>query len=376
MTTFLPFTVFFVLIGSFASSATFSQAGSVIRTRREAVCGDEEYLINNICCLNCPAGTHVKSHCTTAHGKGQCEQCDHTTFTEHASNFEKCIPCAQCRSDQEIVRPCSPTQNTECRCKEGRFCAPEEACEVCKKCSRCEEDDKVVRNCTATSNTECKKTPPQSDPPSKHVLYVSLVIFFIGSAVVIGGVCMYLYKKSPRSADTQENLEKDQPTSSHPTQSVRCPSLHFFQSAVRSPQPAVVVDECQRLCESISSSASNSQQNLTMVHQAEEPFPKVTPVNGVQSLRKCFPYFEDVDCDYHNKFFRQLCMDDNVIKSTINRTYDDRIHDLLNIWLEREGKEACLNELLSALLECGQKQTAEMIKKKALEEGHYILENK
>ncbi|XP_061842018.1 tumor necrosis factor receptor superfamily member 10B-like isoform X2 [Nerophis lumbriciformis] len=376
MTTFLPFTVFFVLICSFASSATFSQAGSVIRTRLEAVCGDEEYLSNNICCLKCPAGTHVKSHCTTAHEKGQCEQCDHKTFTEHANDLEKCITCPPCRSDQEIMRPCSPTQNIECRCKEGTFCAPEEACEVCKKCSRCEEDDKVVRNCTATSNTECKKTPLQSDPPSKHVLYVILATIAVGPALVFGGVCMYLYKKSPRSADTLENLEKDRPTSSHPNQNVRCPSLHFFQSAVRSPQPAVVVDECQHLCESITSSASNSQQNLTMVHKADEPFPKVMPVNGVQSLLKCFPYFEDVDCDYHSKFFRHLCMNDNVIKSKIHLPYDDRIHELLNIWLEREGKEASLNELLSALLECDQKQTAEMIKKKALEEGHYILENK
>ncbi|XP_061842020.1 tumor necrosis factor receptor superfamily member 10B-like isoform X4 [Nerophis lumbriciformis] len=340
MTTFLPFTVFFVLICSFASSATFSQAGSVIRTRLEAVCGDEEYLSNNICCLKCPAGTHVKSHCTTAHEKGQCEQCDHKTFTEHANDLEKCITCPPCRSDQEIMRPCSPTQNIECRCKEGTFCAPEEACEVCKKCSRCEEDDKVVRNCTATSNTECKKTPLQSDPPSKHVLYVILATIAVGPALVFGGVCMYLYKKSPRSADTLENLEKDRPTSSHPNQNVRCPSLHFFQSA------------------------------------ADEPFPKVMPVNGVQSLLKCFPYFEDVDCDYHSKFFRHLCMNDNVIKSKIHLPYDDRIHELLNIWLEREGKEASLNELLSALLECDQKQTAEMIKKKALEEGHYILENK
>ncbi|XP_061762940.1 hematopoietic death receptor isoform X2 [Nerophis ophidion] len=342
MTTFLPFTVFFVLIGSFSSFATFSQAGSVIRKRLDAVCGDEEYLSNNICCLNCPAGSYVKSDCITAHTRGQCEECDHETFTEHASSLKKCISCVQCRSDQEIVRPCSPTQNTECQCKEGTFCAPEEACEVCKKCSRCKEDEKVARNCTATSNTECKKIPPQSEPPSKHVLYVTLAIIAVGSALVFGGICMY--KKSSRSAGTQQNLEKDlqnvQPTSSHPNQSVRCPSLYFFQSA------------------------------------DEQPFSKVMPVNGVQSLRECFQYFEDVDCDYHKKFFRQLCMNDNVIKSKIHLPYDDRIHELLNIWLEREGKEASLNELLSALLECDQKQTAEMIKKKALEEGHYILENK
>ncbi|XP_061762941.1 hematopoietic death receptor isoform X3 [Nerophis ophidion] len=317
MTTFLPFTVFFVLIGSFSSFATFSQAGSVIRKRLDAVCGDEEYLSNNICCLNCPAGSYVKSDCITAHTRGQCEECDHETFTEHASSLKKCISCVQCRSDQEIVRPCSPTQNTECQCKEGTFCAPEEACEVCKKCSRCKEDEKVARNCTATSNTECKKIPPQSEPPSKHVLYVTLAIIAVGSALVFGGICMY--KKSSRSAGTQQNLEKD-------------------------------LDE--------------------------QPFSKVMPVNGVQSLRECFQYFEDVDCDYHKKFFRQLCMNDNVIKSKIHLPYDDRIHELLNIWLEREGKEASLNELLSALLECDQKQTAEMIKKKALEEGHYILENK
>ncbi|XP_054630630.1 hematopoietic death receptor isoform X4 [Dunckerocampus dactyliophorus] len=338
----------YVLIGLFASVATFPRASSDLRdtrTRREVVCRDEEYLNNNICCLKCPAGTRVKSHCTTPREKGRCEECAAETYAEHANDFKQCIKCTTCHSDQEIVRPCSHTQDTECQCIEGRFCAPEQACEVCKKCSRCGKDEKVVRNCTATSNTECKKIQLQPDSASDS----------LGNGVKVENV--------------QERKNEQ-------TQSVRCPNLILSQPLVRIQNPAAMEDEYQGLCESVSSSASNSQQNLTVLPKMreEEPFPKLIPVNGVESLRMCFQYFEEVDSDYHRKFFRQLGVNDNVIKSKDQLLYDDRIHELLNIWLEKEGKEASLNDLLDALLECNQKRTAELIKGKALEDGHYISE--
>ncbi|XP_054630633.1 hematopoietic death receptor isoform X7 [Dunckerocampus dactyliophorus] len=301
----------YVLIGLFASVATFPRASSDLRdtrTRREVVCRDEEYLNNNICCLKCPAGTRVKSHCTTPREKGRCEECAAETYAEHANDFKQCIKCTTCHSDQEIVRPCSHTQDTECQCIEGRFCAPEQACEVCKKCSRCGKDEKVVRNCTATSNTECKKIQLQPDSASDS----------LGNGVKV-----------------EQNVQERK---NEQTQSVRCPNLILSQPL------------------------------------EEEPFPKLIPVNGVESLRMCFQYFEEVDSDYHRKFFRQLGVNDNVIKSKDQLLYDDRIHELLNIWLEKEGKEASLNDLLDALLECNQKRTAELIKGKALEDGHYISE--
>ncbi|XP_054630628.1 hematopoietic death receptor isoform X2 [Dunckerocampus dactyliophorus] len=372
----------YVLIGLFASVATFPRASSDLRdtrTRREVVCRDEEYLNNNICCLKCPAGTRVKSHCTTPREKGRCEECAAETYAEHANDFKQCIKCTTCHSDQEIVRPCSHTQDTECQCIEGRFCAPEQACEVCKKCSRCGKDEKVVRNCTATSNTECKKIQLQPDSASANALYIILGggVTLVCLSLVLWAICCYTKKR--RAADSLGNgvkVENVQERKNEQTQSVRCPNLILSQPLVRIQNPAAMEDEYQGLCESVSSSASNSQQNLTVLPKMreEEPFPKLIPVNGVESLRMCFQYFEEVDSDYHRKFFRQLGVNDNVIKSKDQLLYDDRIHELLNIWLEKEGKEASLNDLLDALLECNQKRTAELIKGKALEDGHYISE--
>lgn len=39
-------------------------------------------------------------------------------------------------ADQVAAKPCTPTSNTECQCKEGFFCLPHHPCEVCKKCSK------------------------------------------------------------------------------------------------------------------------------------------------------------------------------------------------------------------------------------------------
>lgn len=96
-------------------------------------------------------------------------------------------------------------------------------------------------------------------------------------------------------------------------------------------------------------------------------------VAGEQSLRKCFEYFEDVDVNVHGKFFRRLEISDNVIKGKEHLNYEDKIHELLNIWIEKEGRQASLNDLLKALLDLNQRRTAEVIKDKAVDEGHYSV---
>nr|XP_057927774.1 hematopoietic death receptor isoform X3 [Doryrhamphus excisus] len=339
MTRILHVIVPLVLTGLLASVATFPQAGSDLRyarTRRGVVCGDEEYLNNNICCLKCSAGTYVKSDCTKSHENGSCEVCADKTYTEHANGLNQCLKCTACRSDQEIVTHCNRTQDTKCQCTNGGFCDPKEACEVCKICSSCGNDEIVVRNCTATTNTECKKIELQDG--SANAVYIILAGIPILLVVVLA-ICWNRLKC--RAADCLGNgvkTEHVRETRTEQTQSVRRPSRILSQSL------------------------------------EAEPFPKMIPKNGVESLRMCFQYFEKVDFDYHRKFFRQLGMNDNVIKSNDQLGYNDKIHELLNIWLQKEGKEASLNDLLNALLECQQRHSAETIKENALEDGHYILE--
>lgn len=75
--------------------------------------------------------------------------------------------------------------------------------------------------------------------------------------------------------------------------------------------------------------------------------------------------------DFHKRFFRQLSLNDNMIKSRDYLPYEDKIHELLNHWVEKEGKDASLNELLRVLLDLNQRRTAERIVQRAVSGGHY-----
>ena len=96
--------------------------------------------------------------------------------------------------------------------------------------------------------------------------------------------------------------------------------------------------------------------------------------SGEDSLKKCFEYFEDLDVDYHKRFFRHLGINDNLIKSKDHLHHEDRIHELLNVWMEKVGKEASLNHLLKALLTFNQRLTAETVIAKAIASGYYVRE--
>uniref|UniRef100_A0A673MIX8 Hematopoietic death receptor n=1 Tax=Sinocyclocheilus rhinocerous TaxID=307959 RepID=A0A673MIX8_9TELE len=105
------------------------------RSSRDVSCREGmEYEHDNICCLNCPAGTYVKKACLTPSEKGVCEPCEFDRYTEHDNGLRKCLSCTKCRIDQETTEKCTNTQNTQCKCKQGSFCLPDQACEVCKKC--------------------------------------------------------------------------------------------------------------------------------------------------------------------------------------------------------------------------------------------------
>ncbi|XP_071338036.1 hematopoietic death receptor isoform X1 [Trachinotus anak] len=395
---FVVFSIFSLIL---KPTGAFPQSGLDLRgrrTQRDVLCrANLEYLYGNICCLNCPAGTYVKSPCTGPGELGKCEDCDYGTYTEHASGFNQCFKCTQCRSDQEILRQCSHTQDTECQCKSGRFCAPDQACEVCKKCSRCKKDEEVVRNCTPTTNTECKKIQAVSTSPSASTVLVPLVLILAGVISVIVG-CWW--KKRCQTSDSQRRLPDERKPAQHYTDNCSTeerkngerPSFSNWQP-VRSKPSVGMEDERKVLCESLNSSASNSQHSLTSLpssafpapppqvspavprqpnRREEEQFPKLVPVNGEMSLRKCFEYFEEMEVDYHKRFFRHLGISDNVIKSKESLTYEDKIHDLLNIWMEKVGREASLNDLLKTLLDLNQRRTAETVKEKAIHDGHYL----
>ncbi|XP_068460477.1 tumor necrosis factor receptor superfamily member 10B-like isoform X4 [Clinocottus analis] len=326
-----------VLILWLKSTWAFTQPGLGCR-------GDLEYASGNICCLKCPAGTRMASPCTRAGEEGTCEECDDGTYTEHANDHKYCFKCTQCRPDQEIVRDCTHTQEAECQCKPGKFCAPEQACEVCRKCLRCKEDEEIVRNCTSTTNTECKKRQPTAS-------YNKVVAngWVIGTPLVVClvGVIIFAVWRHRRATDSRRSTPDRREAGKHDL----CPTDDGNGRETQRPR-----------C-------------FNVPWQLEDvTFPKLVAVNGEASLRKCFEYFEEIDFNQHNRFFRHLGIVDNVIKSKDNLPYEDKIHDLLTIWVEKVGREATLNDLLQALLALNQRRTAEAVKEKALTHYHYYVE--
>ncbi|KAK5871746.1 hypothetical protein PBY51_004607 [Eleginops maclovinus] len=394
-----------VLFCCLGLTAAFPQSGL-------SSCRDDEYPHGNICCKNCPAGKRVAAHCSTAGGVGQCEECDDGTFTEHDNGLQQCFKCPQCRSDQEAVQPCTHTQETECQCRAGRFCAPDQPCEVCKKCSSCAQDEETVRNCTSTTNTECKKNPPKSDSDSEKaslVLPLLLLAFLITAGAIFA---VWRHRRAKESqGHTPDGLKAGQLNSASPSEGHSNGEPRRQSCSILLHPPSLLVrsrscreeEERQVLCESLSSSASNSQHSLTGLPSAyphasppsstpaspraspaahrqpsmreEQPFPKLVPEHGEDSLRKCFQFFEELDYTVHKRFFRNLDVSDNEIKSKELLLYEDKIHDLLNTWVEMKGRDASLNDLLRALLDLNQRRTAEKIKEKALQYGHYTCPN-
>uniref|UniRef100_A0A3Q0RMA3 Hematopoietic death receptor n=1 Tax=Amphilophus citrinellus TaxID=61819 RepID=A0A3Q0RMA3_AMPCI len=346
-------------------TAAYPQSGLELggsRARRHTTCREDQYQQGGLCCLKCEAGKYVKSPCTKPETKGQCEECDYNTYIEHENNLNRCFTCKQCRSDQEIVRPCTHTQDTTCQCKSGRFCHIDQACEVCKKCSRCAEDEVIVRNCTSTTNTECKKIQNKSDSAPGTVL--------CGSG--LQGFLFY-------SQLSEHVLQDIQTAEDEETQRSITTNLILPQHLVRAKSSSVAEDKRKILSESLSSSASNSQHSLTGLLTPASQASPVVPDQLLslfaddESLKRCFDLFEELDVDYHKRFFRQLEISDNIIKSKESLPYEDRIHELLNFWVEKEGKGASLNALLQALIVLNQRRTAEIIHQKALDSGHYHL---
>ncbi|KAM6965348.1 hematopoietic death receptor, partial [Aplochiton taeniatus] len=334
------------------------RAGSRNRAQREVSCRENlEYLHENICCRNCPAGQYVKLSCNSAGQRGTCETCDLDTYTEHENGLKQCLKCTKCHSDQEIVRRCTITQDTVCQCKSGQFCLPDQACEVCKTCSKCKDNEVKVGNCTSTSNTQCTRGLSTSNTISGTPSP--------GTTEMINHLpaCAAVYDGEESSADRQAdptNPSVEERQNSENREIIASQLYPLLESFPRV-RVSASEDEDNGLGDSLPNTNSSSQSSLSAQplatvptapphpstvftgrphHRGDDQLPKLLPLNGEDSFRKCFELFEEMDVDYHKRFFRHIGLPDNVIKSRDHLNPEDRIHELLNVWLEKVGKEA------------------------------------
>ncbi|KPP68794.1 tumor necrosis factor receptor superfamily member 10B-like, partial [Scleropages formosus] len=98
-------------------------------------------------------------------------------------------------------------------------------------------------------------------------------------------------------------------------------------------------------------------------------------VLGQESLKKSFDLFEELDINYHNRFFRRIGLKDNEIQGADNQSPADKMYELLRLWMEKEGSKADINDLLEVLFSLDQKLSAETIIHKAITNCDFVYED-
>ncbi|KAI5618503.1 hematopoietic death receptor isoform X1 [Silurus asotus] len=372
-------------------------SSSGIRIARDVCWNGMGFSYNEICCLNCPAGTYVKEPCSRRFERGVCEQCDFGFYTEHDNGLFKCLECSKCHSDREVVEQCSSTRNTRCQCKSGSFCPPDQPCEICKTCRKCKEDEEIVKSCTPLSNTICQKRGSVSATTSTEAV-ISIVSFIVIVIVII--LLFWYWRKSAGvalkwlrgkwkmcrengsdSVETRDNNHNDDLENGE------------HESTVLTVGENMIDDEEDKgLGPSLPNTTASSQASLSVfASQSEschshsllqhntlesEKVRRLVPLNGDDSLRKCFDMFGDIDVTFHKRFFRILGVSDNSIRTVEGSHFlpEDRVYELLKVWREKEGMKADFNTLIQALLKLDQKLSAECIIAKAIDGRHFRYE--
>lgn len=181
-----------------------SRLGDMLHHGRRNRCKTEEYyrVRSDLCCRNCPAGTHVTEHCRKDQERAKCEPCvKGEAYTKYENGLTECMPCTVCRDDQEQVSACNVNKNAVCQCQAGRyFCTDNQVCEMCRRCtSRCPDGEIVQNNCTPTSNTVCQKKILGKDSPQMSGGMLAGVIvpsLFLALGLILA--VRYIWKKYPQ----------------------------------------------------------------------------------------------------------------------------------------------------------------------------------
>ncbi|XP_032494756.1 LOW QUALITY PROTEIN: tumor necrosis factor receptor superfamily member 22-like [Phocoena sinus] len=163
-------------------------AAQVTMATGETRCNPGEYEVTSLsrCSKLCPAGYYVSKYIDQDHSVGECRECESGTFRAHPSEESSCVPCSQCREDQEVVTECFSTSDRLCQCKQGNFyCDSMDCTESCFRCKRC-EDSTILQPCNATRDTVCavKIHPEAGNLMWAWILLAVTVVLSIATAII------------------------------------------------------------------------------------------------------------------------------------------------------------------------------------------------
>ncbi|KAM6216240.1 tumor necrosis factor receptor superfamily member 3 [Rhynchocyon petersi] len=114
---------------------------------------------HKVCCSSCSPGMYATALCSRSQDT-LCSPCTKNSYNKHwnyLTNCQLCRPCDPVMGFEEVM-PCTTTQETQCRCQPGMFCAFRDSeCTHCEQLSPCPPGTEAQREGQRSLRAEGRK---------------------------------------------------------------------------------------------------------------------------------------------------------------------------------------------------------------------------
>nr|XP_004452400.2 tumor necrosis factor receptor superfamily member 10B isoform X1 [Dasypus novemcinctus] len=356
----------------------------------------------------CPAGSHV------ADDGRNCTLCQNgVEYTSHWNSLSSCLPCTVCKPDEDETGPCTPTRDTECRCKDGTFRGVDVP-EFCQKCkTRCPDEMVEASPCTPWKDLQCvhqgsgtratgeatvSREPgtrdlgsPASPSPPSGGQTIMIVIGCVVGLILVGLIVtclLVLWKKGTRPGCGEESkclarvifcwsFSRGREAQDNATNQMLSDSLSTLDSAQG--------NQGQEKADLPEAAAQIPGEGEPLLDQKKDQKPQrrkmvLVVVNGAdpsETLRLSFSYFTHrVPINSWTPFMRLVGLTDNEVEVAKKKagSCEDELYEMLSRWLRTMGRDASVNTLLCALERRGEREAMEKIQDDLVNSGLYVYQ--
>ncbi|KAM9344910.1 tumor necrosis factor receptor superfamily member 6 [Symphorus nematophorus] len=169
-------------------------------------CADGTYDHDGRKCCQCRVGSRLVKHCTTNLQYGECEDCESGWYTSSPNSQMSCEPCTSCSHPNENLEedePCTPGRDRKCRCKKDHYCFSQP--DICRLCHPCKNcgDEGIKVPCSGTNNTVCNEI--EGENVGRTVGIVAGLL----TTIVLAGVGVFIWRR--RRAKKEQDLRNGHP---------------------------------------------------------------------------------------------------------------------------------------------------------------------